>query len=51
MGSAAAQGLINQTEGFFTFGLAFALLLVEASLLKLFFERRNRKRLRPGLGK
>ena len=29
-GEAAAEGVIHQTEGFFTFGLAFALLLLEA---------------------
>ena len=34
-GEAAAEGVIHQTEGFFTFGLAFALLLVEAWLLQL----------------
>jgi exosortase len=37
MGAAAAQGLIHQTEGFVTFGLAFGLLLVEAWLLSLFW--------------
>jgi len=31
--------MIHQTEGLFTFGLAFALLLVEASLLQLLFRR------------
>ena len=48
MGSAAAQGLIHQTEGFFTFGLAFGLLLVEAWLLSVFWPsswRRSRKRM------
>ena len=34
-GAQAAEGVIHMTEGFFTFGLAFALLLVEAWLLKL----------------
>lgn len=34
-GEAAAAGVIHQTEGFFTFGLAFALLLLEAWLLQL----------------
>jgi exosortase len=46
MGSAAAHGLIHQTEGFVTFGLAFGLLLVEAWLLSLFWpsnSRRSRK--------
>jgi exosortase len=36
-GEAAAEGWIHQTEGFFTFGLAFALLLLEAWLLQLFW--------------
>jgi len=39
MGSEAAHGLIHQTEGFVTFGLAFGLLLVEAWLLSLFWPR------------
>jgi len=39
MGSAAAEGLIHQTEGVFTFGLAFGLLLVEAWLLSVFWPR------------
>jgi len=39
IGSAAAEGLIHQTEGFFTFGLAFGLLLVEAWLLSIFWPR------------
>ena len=38
-GEGAADGLIHQTEGFFTFGLAFALLLVEAWLLSMFWPR------------
>jgi exosortase len=38
-GKAAADGVIHQTEGFFTFGLAFALLLVEAWLLQTFWSR------------
>ena len=47
MGSAAAQGLIHQTEGVFTFGLAFGLLLVEAWLLSVFWPsswQRSRKK-------
>jgi exosortase len=47
MGSAAAHGLIHQTEGIFTFGLAFGLLLVEAWLLSVFWPknwRRSRKK-------
>jgi exosortase len=43
-GEAAAQGVIHQTEGFFTFGLAFALLLLEAWLLQLLWPRRWRRR-------
>ena len=39
LGEKAAQGMIHQTEGLFTFGLAFALLLIEASLLQLLFRR------------
>jgi exosortase len=39
LGERAAQGMIHQTEGLFTFGLAFALLLVEASVLQLLFRR------------
>jgi exosortase len=39
IGSAAAEGLIHQTEGIFTFGLAFGLLLVEAWLLSMFWPR------------
>jgi exosortase len=41
-GEAAAEGVIHQTEGFFTFGLAFALLLLEAWLLDLARPRRRR---------
>ena len=43
-GSAAAEGVIHQTEGFFTFGLAFALLLVEAWLLSVARARFRGKR-------
>jgi exosortase len=42
-GQAAADGIIHQTEGFFTFGLAFALLLFEAWLLKRFWPRSWRR--------
>jgi exosortase len=38
-GEAAAEGIIHQTEGFFTFGLAFGLLLLEAWLLKKLWPR------------
>jgi exosortase len=44
LGERAAQGVIHQTEGLFTFGLAFALLLVEASLLQVLFRRYRRAR-------
>jgi exosortase len=44
IGEKAAQGLIHQTEGLFTFGLAFALLLVEASLLQVLFRRYRQRR-------
>ncbi len=43
MGSAAAHGLIHETEGLFTFGLAFGLLLVEAWLLSIFWPRSWRR--------
>ncbi len=43
MGSAAAHGLIHETEGLFTFGLAFGLLLVEAWLLSMFWPRSWRR--------
>ena len=37
IGADTAQGLIHETEGLFTFGLAFGLLLVEAWLLSAFW--------------
>jgi exosortase len=40
-GESAAEGVIHQTEGFMTFGLAFALLLLEAWILA---------KIRPGSG-
>jgi exosortase len=43
-GEAAAEGVIHSTEGFFTFGLAFALLLLEAWLLRRFWPDRWRGR-------
>jgi exosortase len=46
-GEAAAEGVIHQTEGFFTFGLAFALLLIEAWLLQLLSRAWRRKRAVP----
>ena len=41
-GSGMAEGVIHQTEGFFTFGLAFAVLLIEARLLSWLWPRRTR---------
>lgn len=38
-GQAAADGWIHQTEGFFTFGVAFGLLLLESRLLSMLLER------------
>ena len=46
IGADTAQGLIHETEGLFTFGLAFGLLLVEAWLLSVFWPsswQRSRK--------
>ncbi len=43
-GDRAAEGVIHQTEGFFTFGLAFALLLFEAWLLQVLRPRAWRTR-------
>ncbi|MGE4652451.1 MAG: exosortase/archaeosortase family protein [Myxococcota bacterium] len=40
-GMEMAEGVIHQTEGFFTFGLAFALLLLESRLLDIFRRRRS----------
>jgi len=48
LGERAAQGVIHQTEGLFTFGLAFALLLIEASLMQVAFRRFRRKRAAAG---
>jgi exosortase len=41
-GASTAEGVIHQTEGFFTFGLAFGLLLLEARLLAWVWPRRSR---------
>jgi len=41
IGKEAAGGWIHQTEGFFTFGIAFLLLLGEAALLQRFWSRRT----------
>ncbi|MBW2399306.1 MAG: exosortase, partial [Deltaproteobacteria bacterium] len=43
-GSAAAEGAIHQLEGFFTFGLAFALLLIEAWLMKALWPKSWREK-------
>jgi exosortase len=42
-GSSVAEGAIHETEGFFTFGLAIALLMVEAWLLSKFWPSRWRR--------
>jgi len=42
-GPGMAEGVIHQTEGFFTFGLAFALLLLEAWILSLLLPRTRAK--------
>ena len=46
-GREAADGLIHTTEGFFTFGLAFGLLLLESRLISILIARRNRLRGTP----
>lgn len=46
IGEAAAGGWIHQTEGLFTFGIAFVLLLGEASLLERIWPARWRKPLK-----
>ena len=47
-GSGAAEGAIHQIEGFFTFGLAFALLLIEAWLMKVLWPKSWREKTRWG---
>jgi exosortase len=42
-GPAAAEGVLHMTEGFFTFGLAFALLLLEAWLLQVIWPGSRQK--------
>jgi exosortase/archaeosortase family protein len=39
LGEEAASGWIHQTEGLFTFGIAFLLLLLEAWLLSLLWPK------------
>jgi exosortase len=43
-GTDAAEGVIHQVEGFFTFGLAFALLLLEAWLLSVLWPKSWREK-------
>lgn len=43
IGQEAAGGWIHQTEGFFTFGIAFLLLLAESALLQRFWPRAARE--------
>jgi exosortase len=43
-GQEAAEGAVHQLEGFFTFGLAFALLLLEAWLLALLWPKSWREK-------
>jgi exosortase/archaeosortase family protein len=45
-GSKMAEGTVHMTEGFFTFGMAFALLMIEASLLSLLLGRTPKKKKR-----
>jgi exosortase len=47
-GPGAAEGAIHQLEGFFTFSLAFALLLIEAWLMKLLWPKSWRKKTQRG---
>lgn len=49
-GSGAAEGAVHQLEGFFTFGLAFALLLVQASLMKVLWPKSWREKTQWGSG-
>jgi exosortase len=43
-GPQMAEGAIHQTEGFFTFGMAFALLMLEATLLSMLLRAIARRR-------
>lgn len=43
-GPQMADGAIHQTEGFFTFGMAFALLMLEATLVSLLLRAISRRR-------
>ena len=43
-GPQMAEGAIHQTEGFFTFGVAFALLMLEATLLSILLRTVARRR-------
>ena len=46
-GSEMATGTVHQTEGFFTFGLAFALLLLESRLLSALVLRLEKRKALP----
>ena len=43
-GPQMADGWIHQTEGFFTFGMAFALLMLEATLVSVVLRAISRRR-------
>ena len=43
-GPGMAKGVIHQTEGFFTFGLAFALLMLTATLLSKILSQGERRK-------
>jgi len=47
-GAAAAEGAVHQLEGFLTFGLAFALLLLQAWLMRLLWPKSWREKTRWG---
>jgi len=47
-GPGAAEGAIHQLEGFFTFGLAFSLLLIEAWLMKALWPKSWREKTQAG---
>ena len=49
-GTGAAEGTVHQMEGFFTFGLAFALLLIEAWLMRALWPTSWRNKTKWGFG-
>jgi exosortase len=49
-GTGAAEGAVHQMEGFFTFGLAFALLLIEAWLMRALWPKSWRNKTQWGFG-